>query len=134
MDNNIMTNNVYHVLNKSIAGYKIFNNDNEFSKFVEAFVYYQSKNSLSFSDFVKRKDYKVELIEIMRDAKEKQVDIISYCLMPTHFHFILKELKDNGISKFLNNTLNSYTRYFNTKYNRKGPLWQGRTKKIIQEA
>ena len=121
------TGNVYHVLNKSIAGYKIFNTDQEFHKFFETIIYYQAKRQLSFSDFIERKNYQSKLTELLDPDREKYVEIIAYCLMPTHFHFILKQAKDNGISKFLNDALNSYTRYFNAKYKRKGPLWEGKT-------
>ena len=54
--------------------------------------------------------------------------------MPTHFHLILNQKKENGIPRFMSNVLNSYTRYFNTKYKRKGPLWEGRFKGVrVQE-
>lgn len=63
--------------------------------------------------------------------KEYLVEIIAYCIMPTHIHLILCQLKDEGISIYMKNLLNSYTRYFNIKNNRKGPLWQGRFKSIL---
>jgi len=53
--------------------------------------------------------------------------------MPTHVHFILKQLKQNGISIFMNHILNSYTRYFNTKHKRKGPLWEARFGSVLVE-
>jgi len=59
--------------------------------------------------------------------------MIAYCLMPTHFHFILEPLQENGIATFTNNLLNSYTRFFNLKHKRQGPLWQGRSKKVLIE-
>jgi putative transposase len=96
-----------------------------------ATIFYQSKDQNSFSAFNRYKNYKETLTYPNR---ENRVQIIAYCFMPTHFHFILKQLEDDGISKFLNNTLNSYTRYFNTKYKRKGPLWQGRSKKILVDS
>jgi putative transposase len=126
-----VTNQIYHVLNKSIAGYKIFNSGYDFQRFLEISLYYQGNNVLSFSHFVKHKQYKNELSKLVGSHREKRVEIIAYCLMPTHFHFILKQLEDSGIPRFLSDTLNSYTRYFNTRYKRKGPLWQGRTKKIL---
>jgi putative transposase len=63
--------------------------------------------------------------------KERLVQIIAYCIMPTHLHLILKQLKENGISTFIGNVLNSYSRYFNTKYRRKGPLWEGKFKNVL---
>jgi len=46
--------------------------------------------------------------------------------MPTHIHFILRELDDNGISKFMSLILHSYTKYFNSRNDRKGTLWESR--------
>ena len=48
--------------------------------------------------------------------------------MPNHFHFLLKQNKDEGISTFIKNFQNSYTRFFNIKYQRIGTLWQGQFK------
>ncbi|HCW93159.1 MAG TPA: hypothetical protein DHM44_05715, partial [Flexistipes sinusarabici] len=44
---------------------------------------------------------------------------------PTHIHFLIVQKKDKGISAYMKNILDSYTRYFNNKHSRKGPLWQG---------
>lgn len=54
--------------------------------------------------------------------------------MPTHIHIMLEELRACGISTFISNTLNSYSRYFNIKHKRKGPLWEGRTDKVRIES
>jgi len=50
--------------------------------------------------------------------------------MPTHLHLVLKQLTEHGISEFMSLILNSYTRYFNTRHHRKGPLWEGRFKDV----
>jgi putative transposase len=55
----------------------------------------------------------------------KLVEIVAFCLMPNHFHLLLKQLKKKGISTFMAQISNSYTRYFNLKYDRVGPLFQG---------
>ncbi|MBI4096254.1 MAG: transposase [Candidatus Levybacteria bacterium] len=61
------------------------------------------------------------------------VEIYCYCLMPNHFHFLLRQNADGGITNFLRKFANSYTRYFNTKYDRIGPLFQGTFKaKLIE--
>lgn len=61
---------------------------------------------------------------------EKTLDIISYVLMPTHFHLIINAESEKDISSFCAKLLDGYTRYFNLKHKRAGPLWQGRSKKI----
>lgn len=50
--------------------------------------------------------------------------------MPNHFHFLLKQIAEDGISNFLSKFTNSYTRYFNTKHQRVGPLFQGAFKAV----
>ncbi|MDO8579983.1 MAG: transposase, partial [Candidatus Omnitrophota bacterium] len=67
-------------------------------------------------------------------SSDPLVEIIAYCLMPTHIHLVLKQLKDNGISHFMRNIQNSYTHYFNERYKRKGPLWIGRFKNVLVES
>jgi len=126
-------NEVYHVFNKSIAGYKIFNDDSEYQRMISAIVYYQRhENPLNFSEYITSPQGREQEIKTVSD-EDSLVRIIAYCLMPTHFHFILELLREDGISTFTSNLLNSYTRYFNLKHKRKGPLWEGRTKKVLIE-
>lgn len=132
----LVTDSVYHIFNKSIAGYKIFNNNEDYSRIVNVFCYYQrEKPGINFSKFISAADKNgcdyydfSSLID-----RRKHVEIIAYCVMPTHFHIILKQVLDRGISIFMNNIQNSYTRYFNIKNKRKGPLWESRFKSVLVE-
>jgi len=122
---------IYHILSKSIAGFKIFRNDSEFTRIRNLVRYYEAeKPPLKFSAFMEIKN-KEEFLQKHPAKKGNIVQIIAYCFMPTHLHLILKQLKDDGISIFMRNMLNSYTRYFNIKTKRKGPLWESRFKNII---
>ena len=66
-------------------------------------------------------------------SKDNIVEIIAYCFMPTHVHLVLKQMKNDGISIFMGKVLNSYTRYFNLKNKRKGPLWESKFKNVEVE-
>jgi putative transposase len=121
------TGKMYHVFTKTIAEYKIFNNEKEYQRMVKIINYYKFEDQiLKFSKF----DIKKEVNNNKFSHKEKNIDIIAYCIMPTHVHLILKQLKDGGISIYMSKVLNSYTRYFNVKHKRKGPLWESRFKNV----
>ncbi len=125
----LINDGVYHVFTKSIAEYKVFNSREDFLRIQQIMKYYQmDKPRVSFSRVIK--DQSMCNSEIS-SSQEKIVAIIVYCIMPTHVHFILRQLKENGISVFMNNMLNSYTKYFNIKHNRKGPLWESRFKRVL---
>lgn len=55
---------------------------------------------------------------------ERLVSIGAYCLMPNHFHILIKESAPGGVSLFMQKVLTAYTMYFNTKYQRKGRLFE----------
>jgi putative transposase len=59
------------------------------------------------------------------------IKIIAYCVMPTHIHIVVQQLKENGISRFMSFILKSHSKYFNIKHGRKGPLWEGRFKRVL---
>lgn len=127
---------IYHIFSRSIAEYQIFNQEKEFLRIIRLLSYYQFENmSRRFSKFYQiLKNQKQEFFSGLCEAsmnKERLVQIIAYCIMPTHLHLILKQLKENGISIFMNNILNGYSRYFNTVHKRKGPLYEKRFNNVI---
>ncbi len=62
--------------------------------------------------------------------KDRYVELVSFCLMQNHFHLILKEEKEGGISFYMQRVLNGYTKYYNTKYQKSGHLFQGPYKAV----
>ena len=131
----LVTNNVYHVMNKSIADYHIFNSDTEYAHMIQVLRFFSYKDNLpKFSRFsqssaVQTHGFEKALRQSVNENK-KLVQFIAYCIMPTHIHLLLKQLVDDGISLYAKNILNTYTRYFNTKHSRKGPLWESRFKSV----
>lgn len=126
---------VYHITTKSIADYVIFNNEAEYSRIKQLIQYYRVDNvTAKYSYFIARQRGENELVnEKSYQGENELVRIIAYCFMPTHIHLILQQLKESGISIYMNKVLNSYTRYFNTRHHRKGPLWTGRFKRVLVE-
>ena len=126
-------------MSKSIAGYKVFNSKRDYARMLQALRYFQLSESLpKLSQFLERNDvsaigFERCLQEYFGDGKLR-THIIAYCLMPTHFHLILKQLHEDGISQHVAGALNSYSHYFNTKYKRLGPLWVGRFKSVLVDS
>lgn len=66
------------------------------------------------------------LSEIIEERGDTQlVEISAYCLMPNHFHLLIRELEEGGISKFMQKLTTGYTMYFNKWHERNGALFQG---------
>lgn len=57
---------------------------------------------------------------------ERLVDIGAYCFMPNHFHLLLKEFRENGLSQFMHRLSTGYTMYFNKRHERSGSLFENR--------
>ena len=126
----VVTDEVHHVFSKSIAGFKVFRDDREYERMRKLLKFYTKENPpLRFSAFLELKNKNGFQQKAISD-NDNLVKIIAYCFMPTHFHLVLKQVKDDGISIFMRRILNSYAKYFNIKTERKGPLWESRFKNI----
>jgi len=115
-------NEVYHVVNRGVEEREIFLDKRDYTRFLDAFIYYQKAKPPARFSFRGRLNKEV-LARLT--TLENLVEIICYCLMPNHFHFLLRQTKNEGISLFISRLSNSYTRYFNTRHRRTGHLLQG---------
>lgn len=119
---------IYHVYNRGVEKRQLFESSRDYQRFVKALRYYQTQGPKpSFSRFFHPKAFKV-------DFSKKIVELISYCFMPNHFHLLIKQNKEGGITEFISKLSNSYTKYYNTKYKRVGPLFQGEFKAVLVES
>lgn len=128
----LATDEIYHIVNRGVNSQPTFINPRDYWRALNSFFYYQNSNlPMSYSRFLAQpKERQIDILESLKSEKDFLAEIISFCLMPNHFHFLLKQKVDNGISKFLANFTNSYARYFNTKTKRQGPLFQGRFRAV----
>lgn len=130
MTNKFKSGCFYHIFNKSIAGYHIFKDNKNVDRFIKTFGYYNCKiNKTSFSLFLRRN--KTINVNLWSSEPNSIVKFLSFCIMPDHYHFLVKSLTDEKISKYISDAENSFTRYFNIRNNRKGPLWQSRFRSTI---
>jgi len=121
--------NIFHVFNKSIANFGIFKDKNNCQRFIELLDYYNSSLVKErFSLAVSKKKYHFTSLFIKKE--NPLIKIIAYCIMPDHYHLLVKISKSNTFTKFINDLENSFTRYFNIKFKRKGPLWQSSFKTV----
>lgn len=127
---------IYHVFNRGIALQPIFYNKRDYQRLLRTFVYYQNcEPPIKFSRFLLfSREERYRYFKKSREEGNFLVEIICFCFMPNHLHFLLKQLIDGGISKFMSNVTNSYTRYLNTKNKRVGPFFQGKFEAVRVES
>jgi putative transposase len=131
----LVTGEYYHVLNRGITGQLVYPDHWAYQKFRELVAYYQYVDvPLRYSQFLSLGTAaRQEILANLKKRHEHRVQQIAFCLMPSHFHLLLRQERDTGISRFLNDLTNSFTRAFNTKHDRQGPLFQGAFKAVRVE-
>lgn len=122
---NISGDYFYHVYNCGVEKRNIFIRRTNYERFLDVIAYYIYDQSLPFTQFM---DLDLDHRPPPPDWSSRRVTIFAYCLMPNHFHFLIKQKRELGISSFISDLTNSYTKYFNFKYQRLGHLLQGRFK------
>ena len=127
----------YHILNRGNNKQPIFADDNDRFRLLFSILYFQSPK-IGFSEIsstvklFKRKFVLETYLE--RIVKTRAVELIAFTLMPNHFHLLLHQRAEGGISKYMQRIQNSYTKYFNTRHQRTGHLFQGAYKAIRIES
>lgn len=91
-------------------------------------------NQYEFNDIIDasntRRNVRGAASNMCKVRTQPMVDIVCYCLMPNHFHLVLRQLIDGGIHKFMHKLATGYAMYFNRKYDRTGILFEGPFKAI----
>lgn len=103
----------YHVYNRGVEKRKVFLDDEDYAVFLNLIK--RSLNERPEMDD-KGREY---------DWLAKDVELTAFCLMPNHFHLLLYQIEMLGITRLLRSVCSAYTTYFNKKYDRVGPLFQG---------
>lgn len=123
---------LYHALNRGVDKRTIFLDTQDYARFVHDMFEFNS-------DKPANNTWRSHMVELrsrpLNDSRSVNrtntiVDIHGWCLMENHYHLLLSERVEGGVSDFLRKLNIGYAKYFNERYERKGTLFQGRTKKI----
>lgn len=113
----------YHLYNRGVDKRVVFQSKHDSLRFQILLYLCNSNIAVNLDELFKEERKPLSLFEIERD--ETLVSIGAYCLMPNHFHILVKQNIKNGVSKFMQKLGTAYTMYFNNKNNRTGSLFQG---------
>ena len=132
------TGRIYHVVLRGIDDNKLFKDTNDYYRGI--FSIYEF-NTINPVEIIRRRRDRIRLkirlkklqkvvgdptSDQLSDSRNKLVEILAFCLMPNHVHLLVRQLKDDGIVKFMKKFGGGYARYFNLKHSRKGYVFQNR--------
>ena len=124
---------LWHVLNRGVDGRDLFMDDHDRVRFVHDL--YEFNDAAPANPNISYFFKSMDIVSPYIKTRERKclVDIHGWCLMKNHYHLLLSERVEGGLSLFLRKLNVGYAKSFNEKYRRAGTLFQGRTKKILIE-
>ena len=130
----------YHLYNRGVEKRSIFQDEQDYSVFLSYLRTYlppKGEDKLRQALLTPNLNYKEReriLKELRLNNFSKEITLLAYCLMPNHFHFLVKQKSANSIDKFMNSLGVRYTMFFNKKYKRVGSLYQGVYKAVAVDS
>jgi REP element-mobilizing transposase RayT len=122
---------IYHVYNRGVDKRAIIIDHDDVNRFFQSMIEFNTLEPIGsiYENFFRKKQLGGSASKKSEEDK-RLVDIICYCINPNHFHFILRQVSDKGIEKFMQRLGTGYTMYFNNRNKRSGVLFQGKFKAI----
>lgn len=129
---------IYHIYNRGVEKRKVFLDNPDYFRFVHNLLELNtSRPAVPINLAARQTNLKQLTWEIQPPGRPLRVnplvEILAFCLMPNHYHLLVRQVIKNGIIGFMQKLGTGYTMYFNQKYRRVGPLFQGRFKSILVE-
>jgi putative transposase len=119
-----ITGQYYHLYNRGIDKRIIFKLKGDYERFMILLYLSNSNQSFRLDDILNKQNKTFEeVLKINKD--EPLVSIGAWCLMTNHFHILVRQEVDGGITKFMKKLGTGYSMFFNIKYQRKGSLFGG---------
>ena len=126
-------NEFYHIFNRGVDKREIILDNDDSDRFLKSILFFNSKKPIGSIYEKTFSQNKITSLGGLTAKSEKLVNIVAYCLNPNHFHFILEQKIDGGISEFMKRLGGGYTWYFNYKHKRSGSLFQGSFKSVFAD-
>src|SRR3989344_2815034 len=139
MRKTIFTNGgFYHIYNRGTDKRTIFLDEDDMGRFFQRMEEFNTLEPIGniyehsfLSNFPKKLGDRASKLRAGKTPpKKKLVNFICYCVNPNHYHFLLEQITEKGIEKFLHRLGTGYTMYFNNRYKRTGVLFQGKFKAV----
>jgi putative transposase len=132
---------IYHVILRGLDDNLIFKDINDYYRGIFSIYEFNNANPVTIQnrrrarESFKKKNRRPTSINFAEfvDDRDRLVDILAFCFMPNHVHLLLRQIKDDGLSKFMVKVGGGYGRYFNQRYQRKGYVFQNRFKSVHVE-
>lgn len=119
----------YHIYNRGVEKRIIFTDEQDYKTFLSFLKLYLTKpkqqgRTLSLGDNT--------TIGVKRAPNNftDNITLFAYCLMPNHFHFMVKQQSEYAIASYMQSLMTKYTTYFNKRHHRVGGLFQGKYKAV----
>lgn len=135
------TNEYYHIFNRGNNKDIICKNKGDYIRLLFVFLHFQSPVSIRnisryVAEFEKAGTFGVDIDLINKIISKREVALVNFSIIQNHFHLTLLELKEGGISRYMQRTQNSFGKYFNAKYadNHVGHVFQGSFGAVHQES
>ena len=127
----------YHIYNRGVEKRNIFLDEEDYRVFLSYLKIYLSPKEIILEEIKREKnlgfDQIMEKISQLQRMKNfvGRIKLISFCLMPNHFHFLLRQEEADDMKFFMKSLSVKYAQYFNKKYHRVGHLFQGRYRAVL---
>lgn len=125
----LRTGYIYHIFNRGVNKNNIFYDESDYKRFLFTAYHYLNHSSKFSYDLPDSEPGSLQTGLLQKI--EQPVDVLAYCLMPNHFHLLLKQKEEGGLTWYMHRLLNSYSHYINVKYKRVGTLFQGPFKNVL---
>lgn len=135
-----LENGYYHIYNRGVNKSNIFSDKQDYSVFLSYLKTYLSPQK---TDHLSRiianpksspVDKDLAIRELRLNNFHQKIQLLTYCLMPNHFHLLVRQSKKTHMTSFMKSFMGRYSAYFNKRHQRLGPLFQGKYKAILVES